>query len=276
MVTFLILGAGGAIPTPERGPAAYWLELARRGLLIDPGPGALVRLMRDPHAPDSIDGIDAVLFTHLHLDHCADLPALLFALRSPVLRNERPLQLIGPRGLTGYLARLGELYGRWIVPERRSLDILELDPGDTLAPGPDGAPWRRVDPATSPALDVFAVDHTETRFSAANLGLEIRDERGRRLVFSADTGPGGDLPARARGADLLVVECTTPDAHEMDGHLSPARVAALCAEAAPRRVVLTHIYPDTAAEDPAAWIAARWAGPVIAAVDGDRFDLGDE
>lgn len=275
MISFLILGAGGAIPTPERGPAAYWLDFADRGLLIDPGPGALVRLMRDPRTPDSLDEVDAVLFTHLHLDHCADLPALLFALRSPVLRSERRLQLIGPRGLAGYLERLGELYGHWIVPERRPLEILELDPGDTLVPGPDGAPWRRTAAGTRPALDVFAVEHSERRFSAANLGLEIRDERGRRLVFSSDTGPGGELPERARGAELLVVECTTPDAYEMDGHLSPARVAALCAEAAPKRVVLTHIYPDTAADDPAARVAARWAGPVTAAVDGDRFDLGD-
>lgn len=276
MVSFLILGAGGAIPTPDRSPAAYWLDLDGRGLLIDPGPGALVRLVRDPQAPDTIDMLDAVLVTHLHLDHCADLAPLLFALRSPVLPSTRPLQLIGPRGLAGYLGRLEELYGHWVVPDRRPVEILEIVPGDVLVPGPDGAPWRTTADPDGPSVTAFATDHSETRFSEANLGLEIRDGHGRRLVFSSDSGSGGELPARARGADLLVVECTTPDAYEMDGHMSPARVAALCLEAAPRRVVLTHIFPDTAREDPAARIAARWSGSVIAAVDSDRFDLGDD
>ncbi len=276
MVSLLILGAGGAIPTPERGPAAYWLDLAGRGLLIDPGPGALVRLVRDPHGPDSIDTLDTVLVTHLHLDHCADLAPLLFALRSPVLPSTRPLQLIGPRGLSGYLERLRELYGRWVEPEKRSLEVLEIAPGDSLVPGPDDGLWRVVETPDGPSVTAFAADHAEHRFSEDNLGLEIRDEDGRRLVFSSDSGPGGDLPDRARGADLLVLECTTPDAYEMDGHLSPARVAALCAEAAPRRVVLTHIFPDVAREDPASLVASRWGGPVVAAVDGDRFALGED
>ena len=39
-------------------------------------------------------------------------------------------------------------------------------------------------------------------------------------------------------ADLLLVECATPDELAVDGHMSPARVGALCRDASPRRVVL--------------------------------------
>ncbi|MEZ4387831.1 MAG: hypothetical protein R3D98_09680 [Candidatus Krumholzibacteriia bacterium] len=66
MIVLHVLGAGGATPTPERGPAAYWVELDGHGLLLDPGPGALVRLVRQPGAPDSVDGVDTVLLSHLH------------------------------------------------------------------------------------------------------------------------------------------------------------------------------------------------------------------
>ena len=273
MISFLILGAGGAIPTPERGPAAYWLDLDGHRVLIDPGPGALVRLVRDTNAPDTIDAVDTVLLTHLHLDHCADLAPLLFAMRSPVLANEGPLQLIGPPGLAGYLEKLGELYGHWVVPERRAVNVLEIEPGQAVRPGPRA--WT-TDGTDGPSITAFAADHSEDRFSAHNLGLVIRDADGRRLVFSGDSGPGGELAAMSRDADLLVVECTTPDEFRMAGHMCPSRLADLCAAAAPRRVVLTHIFPDTAREDLPRLVGARYDGEVVAAVDGDLFKLGDD
>ena len=276
MISFLILGAGGAIPTPQRGPAAYWLDVDGHGLLIDPGPGALVRLVRDPHAPDSLDGVDTVLLTHLHLDHCADLAPLLFAMRSPVLQNTGPLQLIGPHGLAGYIEKLEELYGHWVVPNRRSVEILEIEPGQIVKPGTERGAWVVTDHENGPTIAAFAADHTEDRFSTHNLGLVIRDNAGRRLVYSGDTGPGGGLAEAARDADLLVVECTTPDEFRMDGHMCPSRLADLCADSVPRRVVLTHIFPDVAHLDLPRLVGERYDGEIVAAVDGDFFQLGAE
>jgi ribonuclease BN (tRNA processing enzyme) len=275
MIALLILGAGGAVPTPDRGPAGYWLEVDGRTLLLDPGPGALVRLVASPHGPDGVDDIDTVLFTHLHPDHCCDLTALLFALRLKALRNERPLQLIGPRGLAGYHTRLGELYGDWIVPYRRTVEILEIGAGDVLAPGTVLGGWAP-GALDGPALRAFAADHFEDRFSVENLGYALRDAAGRTLVFSGDAGPGGGLAAAAAGADLLLVECSMPDDHAIEGHMTPSRVAELCAAAAPARVVLTHIYPDTAALDLPRLAGAGHDAEVTAAVDGDYFLLGED
>ena len=57
MIRLHVLGAGGAVPTASHGPAAYWLEIDGHGLLLDPGPGALVRLVRQPGAPDTVDAV---------------------------------------------------------------------------------------------------------------------------------------------------------------------------------------------------------------------------
>lgn len=274
MIEFLILGAGGAVPTPERGPAAYWLTVDGRSLLLDPGPGALVRLVASPHGPDTLERIDTVLFTHLHLDHCSDLGALLFALHMKELSSTRPLQLIGPRGLGGYLSRLEDLYGDWVVPCSREVAVLEIAPGDVLGPTTDTGGWA-VGASAGSTLQPFAVAHFEDHFSAENLGYRIRDGAGRVLVFSGDTGPGGHLAEAAAGADLLVVECSTPDETAIEGHMSPSRVAELCAEAGPRRVVLTHIYPPTAGLDLPALVGADFDGEVVAARDGDLFSLGE-
>ena len=57
------------------------------------------------------------------------------------------------------------------------------------------------------------------------------------------------LVEAARGADLLVVECSCPDELATPGHLTPDGVGRLCAESRPARVVLTHLYPPAAALD---------------------------
>ena len=60
---FQVLGAGGAVPTVERFPAAYWVEVDAHGLLLDPGPGAVVRLLRSELGPEDVDQIETILLT---------------------------------------------------------------------------------------------------------------------------------------------------------------------------------------------------------------------
>jgi ribonuclease BN (tRNA processing enzyme) len=270
MISLTILGTGGAVPTRDRSPSAAWLTIDGRSLLVDPGPGALVGLVQSPHGPDSLDEVDAILLTHLHLDHCADLAPLLFALHSVVLTSRRPLQIIGPRGLAGYLGRLRDLYGDWLTPRLRPLEVLEVSGGDVLGCRDDGR-WTAGPPREQMRLEAFRVEHGEVRFSAENLGWHARDRDGRSLVLSGDTGPCRALEDAARGTDLLVVECSTPDELAIDGHMSPSRVGALVAAAGPRRVVLTHVYPAAAALDLAARVREHAATDVVVASDGDRF-----
>ena len=60
MIRFHVLGAGGALPTFSHNPAAYWADVDGDTLLVDPGPGALVRLAKAGLLPDGIDGIERV------------------------------------------------------------------------------------------------------------------------------------------------------------------------------------------------------------------------
>jgi ribonuclease BN (tRNA processing enzyme) len=250
MISFLILGAGGAIPTPTHNPAAYWVGIDGRPLLVDPGPGALVRLLASRDGPESIDEIETVLLTHLHLDHCADLAPLLFALHSPIPESERPLQLFGPPGLIGYLDRLRSVYGNWLAPVRRELLIAEIEPGQVLATDPAGASLGEPSAAAEGIrIGIFAAAHPQGGADRVCLGFRFIDTEGRVTVFSGDSEPCEGLTLASRGADLLVVECSTPDEWAMEGHMSPGRVGELCAAAHPGRVVLTHLYPPTVALD---------------------------
>lgn len=262
MIRIRILGAGGAVPTPTHTPAAYWVTVDGTRLLLDAGPGALVRLVRCGDAPGGVDEIDLVLLSHLHPDHTGDLVALLFALHSPLPASEAPLRLVGPPGLRALLAQLRGIYGRWLEPRKRQLVVQEVRPGETLSLGDGGA-----------MAQPFAVDHAQDRLSEVPLGWRFTDHEGRTLVFSGDTGDCPTLRQAARDCDLLVIECSTTDEWDVPGHLNPSQVGAVCAAAGPRRVVLTHQYPNAAALVLPPLVGRHFRGPVEQARDGDVYTV---
>jgi ribonuclease BN (tRNA processing enzyme) len=269
MIHWLVMGAGGAVPTPTHNPAAYWVRIDGRSILLDPGCGALVRLVTSPHGAVSVDEIETVLLTHLHLDHCADLAPLLFALHSPLPRLRHPLQLIGPPGLAAYLGRLHDLYGSWLTPAKRELIVTELRPGQAIAPDNRQPPlWREGCSGAAPCVEAFAARHPQGQLGTVCLCFRFTDRQGHIAAFSGDTEPCEGLLRASRQADLLIVECSTPDQLATPGHMTPSRVGRLCAEARPRRVVLTHLYPPATALDLPALVGQHWQGPVLAARDG--------
>lgn len=264
MIILHVLGAGGAVPTATHGPAAYWLSVDGQGLLLDPGPGALVRLVRQPGAPDDVDQVSRVFLSHLHLDHTADLAPLLFAAHSVLARETSPLQLVGPRGTAAFLDRLRDVYGNWLEPRCRQLQVHEVAPGESV-PLPGGG-----------RAEAFLTSHEEHHFAADCLGWSFQDADGRRLFYSGDTGPSPALERAARGCDLLLIECSTPDDLAVTTHLSPAGVAAVARNSRPGRVVLTHMYPLVATKRPDRAVAEATGLPCHAAQDGDVFTIPAE
>jgi len=261
MIKFTILGAGGAVPMPQYSPAAYNVVVDGFPVFMDPGPGALVRLVQSGAAPRGVDDINMVLVTHLHPDHSADLIALLFALHSVVPEREDTLTLRGPRGLISLLDKLREIYGSWMEPRRRALDVQEIDPGAIISLPGGGS------------VTAFAANHPQDRLSKTALGFKFVDAQGRAAVFSGDTGPSLALEEAAQNCDLLVVECSTPDELATKGHLSVSQVGELCARCQPSQVVLTHQYPAAAALDLPRLVGQIFPGPVHQARDGDCFTV---
>src|SRR5207244_1572444 len=98
-------------------------------------------------------------------------------------------------------------------------------------------------------------------------------ENSRRLVYSADTGFDPAFATWARGCDLLVLECSLPTSMAIAEHLTPEQCGEIGLRAAPRRMVLTHLYPPVEAVDIPALVAAKYPGPLEIAWDGWRAEL---
>lgn len=239
-----VLGGFGAWPEGG-GCSGYLVEEDGFRLLVDPGYATVPPLLeRVPAA-----AIDAVLVSHGHPDHCADLNPLL---RARVLGAEPPPALpvyALPHALDAVLA----LDGRMLDGGH---DVRQFGAGETFGIGPFDV--------TTVALPHFV----------PNAGLRLA-AGGRVLAYTGDTGPSEDIVSLARNADVLLAEATYPtdpptgrDAQ----YLSTARQAGEYATRADAgRLVLTHLWPGT---DPAvARTAAEFSGRTTVARPGLRIEF---
>lgn len=89
-----VLGSGGPELEDKRASSSYlvWQDGQAR-VLIDAGGGSALRF---GESGAKMSQLDVMLFTHLHVDHSADFPSLMFS--SWFEERNRPLPIYGPDG----------------------------------------------------------------------------------------------------------------------------------------------------------------------------------
>ena len=247
------LGTGTVSLTPERVCAGHHVQAGAVSVLLDCGSGITHRL-----AQSAIDwrGITHVAFTHFHQDHIGDFATLVFAWKyADRPGRSAPLVVVGPAGMDALLAAMAESAGEWLREPGFPLDIVEVAPGDTIELG-DGV-----------VLGVAKVPHTDESVAYSIV------RGGRRIVYSGDTGYDPMFAEWARGADVLLCECSLPAELAIPSHLTPEQCGAVAAAALPKHLVLTHFYPPTERIDARAIVAAHYAGPITLATDGSAFEI---
>jgi ribonuclease BN (tRNA processing enzyme) len=222
--------------------SAYLLRYGGTLVLVDCGPGAAVALARR----GLLEQIDAVLVTHQHADHLADLIGLAYARRFPDPLPAVPFY--APAATLDAVAALDELFAVPTLPAmgRTIAASFEL----MVLPG-DGRPIAVGDGLTVAGFDVHhAVPSTALRFRSPTA----------TVTFSSDTGPCDGVRAAADGADLFLCEATylqaTTAQLEGHGHLTPELAAGIAAAGGVGRLALTHL-SRSADASPAAMAAGR-------------------
>jgi ribonuclease BN (tRNA processing enzyme) len=231
-VTFL--GTGAAMPAPD-GSRAQTGILLDSDVLLDCGSGVLPRL-GDRHAE-----IEALVVTHGHADHVADVVPLL---KARWLADAGPLPIVGPPGTRERVE--GMLAPHEYLHDRVAYELREVSPGSFRAAG------RRF-------------DAVETRHSARSFAYRVGD-----AVFSGDTEADPALAAFADGAALLAHDCSFPDGVDVSNHPTPSALAGVLAGTRIDRLALTHLYPHTAGREReiAATVGEQFDGEVLVAEDG--------
>ncbi len=91
-VAVQVLGSGGPELESQRASSSYLVRIAGEArVLVDIGGGAGLRF---GESGARVADLDAILLTHLHADHTADLPALVKS--SWFSARKRPLPVFGP------------------------------------------------------------------------------------------------------------------------------------------------------------------------------------
>jgi ribonuclease BN (tRNA processing enzyme) len=215
-------------------------------VVVDLGLGALHGLLRRGlrHAD-----VDALLFSHLHPDHTAELVPFLFASNYDEAPRRLPLLLVGGPGFDAFLRALFAAYDPWLNPKGYDRTVRELSAGEEIRVG-------SLECRAGPANHI-----------PSSLAYRFRSG-GRTVVISGDTGPSPELEEFARDADLLVLEASLPPGKEYGAHLTARQAGELAARAKARRLVLCHLYPSSDAAAPRDEAAKAFAGPILVAEDG--------
>lgn len=250
------VGTGSVALTPARVCAGHYVEAGATRLLLDCGSG-IAHALAQQGLPWR--EITHVAITHFHTDHIADFATLAFAWKYGSLPGRTaPLVLVGPQGISALLERLVAAFGDWLRDPGFALDVREIAPGDAVDLG-DGTTLR----ATK-------VPHTDE-----SVAYSV-ERGGRRIVYTGDTGYDPMLAEWARGADVLLCECSLPVEMAIPSHLTPEQCGALAAAALPKHLVLTHFYPPVERVDIRALVGAHYAGPVTLADDGSTFEIEED
>jgi ribonuclease BN (tRNA processing enzyme) len=242
-----VLGGCGAWPGPGQACSGYVVEHDGFKLLIDPGYATLPRLLERMAAED----VNAVLISHGHPDHCADLHPLLRA-RAFGGAHPPPLPVYT---LSGAVDRVLSLDGPGSLEDEYAL--LEFNAGDRFEVGP------------------FQVDSWLLPHFVPNAGLRLTDGQG-VVAYTGDTGPSPDVIKLAQGADLFLAEASFPEEvpSRSAGYLSSARQAGQYAtEAEVKRLLLTHMLPGTSREAIESAANQTYSGKVAIAHGGLVVEL---
>jgi ribonuclease BN (tRNA processing enzyme) len=210
------------------GCAGLLLEIGNTRLLLDLGPGTLQELRR--HA--DFRTLDAVVVSHMHLDHVLDLLALRHSLAYNPIPATSPIPVWLPPGGNDVLSRATASFDACDKPGRfaATVNVVEYDPARPLTIGN--------------AILTFA---PAAHYIPAWI-VRVHPAHGADLGYTGDTGPTAPLTAFFTGVGVLVAEATLLEAGDRPlierGSLTAAEAGTLAADVGADTLVLTHMWEE--------------------------------
>ncbi|MHC4597951.1 MAG: Lcl domain-containing protein [Planctomycetota bacterium] len=276
------VGTGSPKFNPERASASALIRAKGALILVDMGNGTQARL---EEAGVSLGELDALLFTHHHLDHNEEFAPIL--IRSRLRRGGG--EIVGPpgtRALTDFvfeffkedIAYRAAKTGRTVEDIRKG-NLREIEGGED---------FELFGVKIRTAKVVHTIHTVAYRF----------DLDGASIVISGDTCYSEDLVALAKGADILVMDsggvvkkgdARRPGRGDRPGrqggsrkgkkeraHCTLEEVASIAEKTAVKKLVLTHFGPEEVDEEATRKVIAEsYPGEILFAKDLIEFFPGE-
>lgn len=250
------LGTAGSrwvVARQFRASGGTYLELEGCRLLMDPGPGSLVRCAEAKPPVNPVD-LDGIIVTHRHIDHCNDVTILVDSMTGGGLHK---------RGALFAPASCFDRDSPILLPYAASFveRVQPMQPASTYTLG--GLRFSTTDPHAHGSVETYGLV-----FHLENLNL----------AFLVDTRYFDGLPEAYRDADVLVVNVTLAEspASPRIYHLGIDDVRQVLAAVRPSRTILTHFgmsVLDIGPENVARQLSRELGLDILAAHDGMRVNL---
>ena len=211
------LGVWGGYPTRDGGTTSYLLQSdSGFNLLLDCGSRAVTELEHEL-APTCLD---AVVLSHYHEDHIADLGAL------------RQYRQLYPKGQDGWDGAILLIYGH----NESAYEFGKL----TLENVSEGHAY---DVENGTEIGPFSLTFLKTVHPVVNYAMKIVEKgTGQVLVYTGDTGYFEKLVDFAKDADILLADVYFfKDKAKMPNHLSSIEAGEIARQAGVKKLILTHL-----------------------------------
>lgn len=268
-----VLGSGGPELDDGRASSGYviWQDGKSR-ILVDLGAGSALNFEK---SGASVNDLDIILLSHLHVDHSNDIPALIKASFFSDRRHDLPLY--GPTGnelMPSATMFVQALFGpagayQYLNSYLDGSDSYKLVAHDVIADG------KTADVVlTNSKYKITAVPVHHGPIPALAWRVEIG---GKTLVFSGDMNNDNDtLSTLAKQSDLLVAHHAIPEGATgvaRNLHMPPSVIGQIASKAKVKQLVLSHRMNRTLGHEQTSsrFIRSSYAGIIYYADDLQCF-----
>ena len=240
----VFLGTGTPQPDPDRSGPAIAIVVNGSAYLFDAGPGVVRRaaqaVSKGVAALDPVN-LKIAFITHLHSDHTAGLPDLIF---TPwVMNRKEPLELYGPQGLR---AMADHILAAW----EQDID-LRLHDLEHATPNGYKVNAHEIQPGVvykdrNVTVKAFPVLHGAWKH-AFGYRIETPDKT---IVISGDARPSPGVTENCNRCDLLIHEVYTEGStqkvplewrkYRLSYHTSTKELAGIAGKTRPGMLLLYH------------------------------------
>lgn len=225
-----VLGGSAAGIGTGQGCSGYLLQIDGSNIVLDMGPSTLIELRKHVDYRQ----LNAIVISHLHMDHVLDLFILRFMLSYNPVKAERKIPLFLPPGGLAFMAKAADLW---------ATDASEVDTYFDAV-----FDMQEYDPERQLTIRSAEISFTPTAHPVPCWAMRVRTENSDDLVYTADTGTDADLTEFAKGAAILIADSAsgpdTPDAAKQGVHFDAAAAAQLAHDADVHHLMLSHQWEE--------------------------------
>ncbi|WP_280769757.1 MBL fold metallo-hydrolase [Salipaludibacillus daqingensis] len=242
-----VIGFWGAYPEKNEATSCFLLEAENTKIILDCGSGAVSQLQNYVELKD----IDAVILSHYHHDHVADMGVFTYSRVVDMNLNKTE------QAIDIYAHREDELaFSKLAKPPYTN--VLPYDSTSSVHVGPITISFQK----TTHPVPCFAMKVTST-------------ETDKTLVYTADTTFNETLIPFAMNSNLLIAETSfyADQSAESFGHMNSVDVANLAKQTKATSVLLSHLPHFGNHQQLVDEVSARFSGNVALAKTGYKIYL---